>query len=260
MRLIYAVAGVYALGCVVFYWRGSREVTDLRRQLSQLRPQIREIARLKTEIDRTEASNLDLAELDRMRAEHRELIKLRGEVAGLRQYAAMDADHLRSEIESLEAERRNAGRAAELLETRRASRELSEKTLGVLMTYVDLLFITLETAETADDKFATSFEELERLIHEGPEMSEYVYRDMKVLRDVTLDGRSVKEAFEFMPQAAEAGKDGVETLLLRERVPRVLPDGGRARAYATTLARVEELISPDGDFAALEREKFQLGR
>jgi glycerophosphoryl diester phosphodiesterase len=254
IHLLYYITGVYALTCGLFYWHQTKGTDRLRQEQAQMRSTIEEAGDLRNKPAPRSGKALDREELIRLRSAHRELIKLRGQVASLREYASMDNVQIQSEIKSLTSEQHIEVQAAELLESRQGARKLSKATQQILRTYVQ----TLHGA--SDGPFATSFEELERSVLENPNLQSFWKNNLKELTAISPTGLSAKDTFEFLPQGLNARKYGNETLLLREKSPRAIPDGGWTRAYASSEAKVIELLSTTTDFTEAESQYLDLNR
>lgn len=248
MRLLLFLTVVYALACGLFYRAQFKEVKRLRQEQARMGPVVEEVVNLRKEHSSPSWPLLDQEELDRLRSAHRELIKLRGQVASLRQFASMDSVQIQSEIESLEREEVIEVQSAEVLEARQRALKLSKETKLALRTYIQTIY------GASDGAFATSFDELERSVLENPKLPWFLKSNLKDLKTMSLVGESVLNLFEILPEAVDARKYGVETLLLREKRPRALPDGGWTRAYASSDATVLELTSESPDFTEAEQE------
>jgi hypothetical protein len=113
------------------------------------------------------------------------------------------------------------------------------------------------------DRFPASADQLKTMIHQkiqrASERSIYFEDWLKQLEEGGYPAEAIS-LFEFIPHPTPPAKDDPPTLLLRERQPRSVPDGGWVRAYGTTQGKVLERTSTNGDFLSLEREWAVSGR
>ena len=97
----------------------------------------------------------------------------------------------------------------------------------------------------------TSFEQLEAKLAQLPENLRAVHaRRLSLTNQFGIPAQSSV----FMPQDRILTTRDGSVLLLRERTPRSLPDGGWVRAYGFVNGDVEQAFSKDGQFTKWERE------
>ncbi|MCW5559752.1 MAG: hypothetical protein KIT22_18200, partial [Verrucomicrobiae bacterium] len=243
-KLILGMAtGAAAVGALVWQQQRIGRLADdnvmLRQQIAAL-PRPAEAA----------PPNANLAELERLREEHAELLRLRGEVARLRQASAPAVQQSLQDAEAraAQAEAEAAAIKAEIaFRARRTQIVLAGKNLG----------LQARIFAQEHGQFPTSFEEMR-----------------PYLNDLINEGYLV-DHFEFFPQPRQISESEAQLILFREREPHLgpppalskeeaagmddtllnlNPGPGWARAYITADGSVHQRGSADGDFSQFERE------
>ena len=232
-----------------------REEQDLRLRNANLRQTLSDIQRLRQTNDGLTKLSIDPEELKRLRGEQRELMRLRAEVGELRRTACLTLPDFQNRIQTTLAEAEAAAKKADLIQARRAAKEQSA---AVQNTLNGLIWTVRQVAEpNAQPPFEngatlpTSFEQLEAKLAQLPEDLRAVHA--RRLSSTNQFGISA-QSFEFMPQDRTVTTRDGWVLLLRERSPRSLPDGGWVRAYGFVNGDVEQVFSKDGQFTKWERE------
>lgn len=178
-----------------------------------------ELNQLRAENQRLATSQVDAVELDRLRQQQTELLKLRGEVGVLRQDKIL-LDHLQQR--AAEQERRVAIRQASEVE-RNTARLLADSARAYLNRH--------------NDEFPTNFE---AMINELP----YLRTNVEQM-----------SRFEFFPHPRTISETEPGLILFREKKPRQLPDGQWVRVYTLADGSVHDPVTPDGNFEAFEKPR-----
>jgi hypothetical protein len=250
-------------------WHQRQEQARLQFQINRLRPQAEEAAALAL-AQQAEASNAtnnvepDAAELERLRAEHRELLRLRGEMSALRARGALSRENLEEKIREGRAETESAQRETELVLARQQAARVSKERMSTLSSYVS--WATLG-ARLSGGTIPRSWEEVQQSIDRpflptAKQTPERLERMRQHLRDwFTNTARNETHslaAFEFISAGGsvdwETPEAGRGVLFLREREPRPQPNGGWARAYGFLNGEVRQAISDSPDFTAWESQ------
>jgi len=250
-------------------WRQQAGRMELARQREQLKPLVEEADALAARLARQRSGPREIAtnELAQLRRDHQELLRLRGELAGLRARGRLTEDDLAQRIRLAQAETEEARRETELIAARRKAADVSKETLNVLSSYAHLV---VETARSSGAGFAQSWDDVGQALNRpwppnGRRTAERMQRIQQSLRRMFKDAAAESislAAFEFLPVPPGAdpkpGTPGAVSapaariLLLRELQPRPRPDGGWARAYAFADGNIREAISESGDFSEWE--------
>lgn len=239
------VAGAAAVGTLA--WQQQR-IVRLTDENTALRQQVAAISR-PAEVA---PPSVDLAELERLREGHAELLRLRGEVARLRQAAAPAANQRLQDAESrvAQAEAQTAAIRAEVaFRTHRVQIIQTGKALGLAARVF---------SNDHDGQFPTTFDEMQAGLN-------YVEKENY------LSDRSLLDRFEFFPQPRAIHDSESQRILFREREPRPIPPAalseeeaagfgpesmqpGWERAYVMADGSVQSPRSAHGDFSQAERE------
>ncbi len=212
----------------------------------------------------------DAAELARLREEHGELLRLRGEVTQLRRQPAGGGDtDLAQRLREVEA------RAADAEEALAPLKAASDATLKQILTqnagkslglaariyakdHGGLLPTTFEQFSTeiarlqADDKRERAAGKEEERIAMLAAGFQKVPKLLMVDEDARAD--EALKAFEFFPHEQVISERDADKILFREREPRRFLDGTWQRAYCFADGRPHTQSSPSGDFSGFERE------
>ena len=212
----------------------------------------------------------DAAELARLREEHGELLRLRGEVTQLRRQPAGGGDpDLAQRLREVEARAADAEEALAPLKaashatlkqilTQNAGKSLglaariyAEGHGGVLPTTFEQFSteITKLQAEAKRERVAEKEEELRAMLAAGfQKVPKLLVVDEDALADEAF------KAFEFFPHERVISERDADKILFREREPRRFLDGTWQRAYCFADGRPHTQSSPSGDFSGFERE------
>ncbi len=176
----------------------------------------------------------DTGELERLRSEHAELLRLRGEVARLRQDVSSALDKRRARVaESRAAE---AEASAALVVAMDAARQHSLQIVNS-MKYLGLAAHVF--ASDGQARFPTTFEEMRR--------------EMGLSADGTLPGGIAPDQFEFFAHDRVISLREPEMILFREKSARQLPDGSWQRIYCLVDGSVQTIGKLANDFSEFER-------
>ena len=244
-----ALCLVVVLGGFGFGWIRQQQILELRRKNAELKQTVAEIERCKQAAAVADQAHIDTNDLARLRQDWSELMRLRAEVSRLRPLAQLDLPQMEQESERLlEQVEREQQRGPQLLEDR-ATRLHS----SLVTNYLNfaLLHPMIRLAQEHGGKFPSSFSHAEQLINAAPKDSHWRFQGLWQTNELNpaeadLIGRSFSvstDDFEFVPSDQPLTLNGPAAPLLRERQDRVRPDGRRARAYAFTDGRVEEVLS-----------------
>jgi RNA polymerase sigma factor (sigma-70 family) len=173
------------------------------------------------------SSQADPNELSRLRQEHAELMRLRGEVGTLRRELAAAKTASLPVAKPLD---QDEGSGAD--DPEEQARQLSQNTINVMK---NLGLGARVFATDNSDQYPTNFVQMTNLM------------PAKLPGGLALDG------FEFMPHPRAISEREPELILFREKVPRQLPDGRWARAYTLADGEGVEQITSDGNFDAYEK-------
>ncbi|HTH48657.1 MAG TPA: sigma-70 family RNA polymerase sigma factor [Candidatus Limnocylindria bacterium] len=183
-----------------------------------------------------ESPRADLAELTRLREEHGELLRLRGQVAQLIQAnkGAAGTD-VTKRLQAAEARATLAEAEAAQVKAAEFSRQQSIRIINAMK---NLGLAARIFATDHGDRLPTTFDEIRDDI--GP--------DGKLPGGISLD------LFEFFPHERAISEGEPQLILFREKVARQLPNGKWDRTYCLVDGSVQSRGSDDGDFSQYERE------
>lgn len=244
---------VVALG-----WGGyqQQQVAALRRQQETLKPTVLEARALAEQIQSWRGMEVDAHELERLRARHLELLRLRGEIGELRRTAQLDPESAERERQALLEQASAVSREARRLEGILAAEDQSREAMQMLG---QAAAFTGALVKPNQGQIPSTWAEVRQQLEAWEQRVKGVDSGLSAgLRQVLLQQLPAIEArFDLVPVNPQLELDeqwGVanHTLMLRERVPREIPDQGWARGYAFLSGRLEEVTLKDGDFAAWE--------
>lgn len=251
--VILGVAGVWA-------WRENKRGLELARELAALRPLAEDAEALARKASAEPPANPDTNELRRLQSEHLELLRLRNEITGLNRHADLSPETLRQRIQE-SASRTDAARKATLvIEERTRAKDLADETVQALSHSI---FHLTEALKRTSGPVPVSWNDVRRIFESAVAgagaAAPSVQANLQALIE-NLDAaqqESVKPSdFEFVPVPATYRHDPAgappHLLILRERKPRRMPDGGWSRAYGFLDGTADMATSPDGDFSAWE--------
>lgn len=257
------VSAVILSGAFGFGWMRHHEVVALRRQNAELRQSITEIQEYKADSAHLAPATIDTNELNRLRAERSELMKLRSEVGQLRQIAKVEVPRVQEQVETLVAQANQTQKRGPELLAQRAAQQQSALTRDCLAGLTSAL---RAAAKRNGGRFPNSFAETEMMFNTAAQERRYlayVLSNMHYLPpwEAKLTGIPFSvsaRSFEFIPSGRPRTTNAPPMLLLREVTPRRLPDGRMARYYGFTDGQVKESISRDGDFSEWEQDQGRL--
>ncbi len=237
------LAGLVALGIM-----RQREIRELRLENSALRQQQAEAARLQVENGALANASVDLDELNRLRGEKNELLKLRAEATALRQFESVDRAGLEKQIRAAQSAAQAAQQRGDRLRADKKAQDLQKEIMRCLGQIQWLM--NAATAANQGNR-PMSMAELENVIKTMPLQN---HPDWARLFDPSGTNAVSLRSFEFIPTSGRA--DGASAQIsIRERVPRQLPDGTWARAYGFSDGHYEQAIVADGNFADWEQAR-----
>ena len=179
----------------------------------------------------------DIAELTRLRDEHAELLRMRGEVSRLRQSGPSGANDLSRRLQSAEARASQAEAEAALV----VAMQKSEAYTGAVINAGKNLGLAARIFATDHkDRLPTTFDEMRN--------------EMNLRPDGTFSGGISPDQFEFFPHERVISEAEPALILFREKAARQLPDGTWQRIYCLADGSVQTRHSADGDFSQIDRE------
>jgi hypothetical protein len=256
MKKVLPIVLLIALSAGAFAWlRQSAELQRLRDENETLQYQVSEAKRLARGIENVELPEVDPAELAQLQLVRGEVLRLRAEVAGLREAVRLNPEEAREElIALLDQAEQEKERAAFL----RAMREAEQADKPIQQALSRLIRACNDTARLTEGRMPRSFAELqatlEWLAEFGPadKRGMYAFEADRLLHDEPSFG-PVTDHFEFVPHAIPPRPSGPPVLVLRERRPRPLPDGTWMRYYGLSNGRIEPVILPENRFEEWEK-------
>ena len=219
-KLVVGAVGGLVVAAVLI--QQQRQVQELRRENAQLQQQV---AALAAGTGLQPAAEADDAA--RREAEQAELLRLRGEIAQLRQAGAGYGGQRARETQ--------AEAAAQQAIAMEAAREHSQNVIEALK---NLGLAARIFATDHQDRHPTTFDEIR------PEIP----ADGNFVGGVRLD------QFEFFPHERIISEQEPNLILFREKAARQLPDGTWERSYCMVDGSVQTLNNATGDFSAFEQE------
>jgi RNA polymerase sigma factor (sigma-70 family) len=220
-----------AVVATAFVWQ-QRNVDRIGEENSALR---RQVAGLAAEVESRKTSPAAAAdgELARLRDEHAELLRLRGEIARLRPAGETD---LAKRLQSAEARAKQAQTKADYLESfaRFSAHQGSVINASKILGLAARIFAT-----DHQDRFPTTFDEMKN--------------EMGLSAEGLLPGRISPDLFEFYAHDRVVTLEEPELIFFREKSPRQTPDGEFERIYCLVDGSVQNVPSPKGDFSEFEK-------
>ncbi len=255
--LVLGIAGAWA-------WRQEEQRSEWTREVAALRPLAQEAAELSRKWASQPPANPDTNELRRLQSDHLELLKIRDQITGLSRHADLSAETLRQRIEESKTRADRAQKEVNRIEERTRAKDLADATM---QAFGRAIFHLTEALKRTSGPIPASWNDVRRAYesagaHTVPGSSftpqQIEANNQALIRDLDAASQeSIKPAdFELLPVAATyrhdpAGKPP-HLIILRERKPRPLPDGGWMRAYGFLDGSVDVATSPDGDFTEWE--------
>jgi len=244
MKTGIAVSIILLFGSIVIA-RQHKNIGSLRQQNQSLAELESEIAGLRNQNLLLSNGNVDTNQLQRARAEHVELMKLRAQVSEVRR-AAKTPEEIGSAIQAIRSQIEVEKKGAELLWEQARAKVDSEKNVPALSTFSS---IVRELAKLHGE-FPNSIEQASQWAQSTRFQS---YFD--VMMTHTSPDIVPLSTFEFMSRAGSLKfGEARPSLYLRERQPRAQPEGGWKRAYAYSDKQTVEIALPDANFETWERD------
>lgn len=223
------VAAAVTAPLVYQEYRSSR----LGRENSSLRVQASDLPLWRDAYARFQEQQLFARELDQLRKDHDELLKLRSEVETLKTEDLQDKFAWQRRFDAARAGLAEANAATREIEDRIEAQELSIRRVK------DMKNIGLATrvwATDNDGKLPRTFQDLtNELALAGADLEAFI------------------EPYEFVEHGRAISISDSNLILFRERNPRKLPNGGWQRAYTMMDGSVQQVGSETGDFSEWER-------
>ncbi len=262
-RMRYLPATLALALATLFGWHQHRLRSAVEKETTALRSEDAERRRLEAQNRVWAALVVDTNELARLREQKLQLLRLRGRVGELRDDVGSGTGGIAERIEAVRAKTADVQREADLMEARMRAEDLSRSTYDAAAQYAQF---ARTAAMRNDGRLAVAWEEVRRQLEKPwpprPGMSpvnlERMRRSYLESFDHAVRNPIRPEAFELLPSPERYEQTNFDVnnriLLLRERVPRPLPDGGWARMYVFLGGHVEDAHSEDGDFSRWEAE------
>ncbi len=185
------------------------------------------------------SSKADLNELARLRDEHGELLRLRGQVAelmrGNKGSAGTDATR------RLQAAEARANQAEAAVAQVQAEELANGRSISIVNALKNLGLAARIFSVDHADRMPTTFDEMR------PEMG--------LSPQGTYPGGISPDLFDFPPHERPLSEQEPERILLREKVARQLPSGKWERCYLLTDGSVQRESNDDNDFSKFERDR-----
>jgi RNA polymerase sigma factor (sigma-70 family) len=234
-----AVSGLLVVGLGTPLALQHHAKRSLETENQALRQQVELVDQLRAENQLLAAVHMDAEEAERLRRDNAELHRLRGEVALLRreqeQVARVAAENAALR-ERLEAFATDTQASAMFLAEREAFREAGYERLNAAKSWA---FALITYAQRNDGQLPSSTAEALAFLPEAddPLPSEIEVELLYTGNWLEIEGHN-------------------RTLLLREKEPRLSPDGLWSRAYGFADGHSEMRTDPTGDFSAWEAERL----
>lgn len=228
-KLVVGIVGG-AVVATALTWQ-QRNTSRLAEENSALR---RQVAALSV-VAPAASPTADLAELTRLRDEHGELLRLRGQVAqlGLGKKGA-DGTDVTKRLQAAEARANHAEAEAAQVKAEEFARQQSIRIINAMKT---LGLVARIYATDHADRLPTTFDEIRDDI--GP--------------DGKLPGGLSPDLFEFFPHERVISEREPQLILFREKSARQLPNAKWERTYCMVDGSVQSEGSDNGDFGQFER-------
>ncbi len=243
---------VMVAGAVVAVWQRD-ERAKLEAELARLEQRRVESATVAVSAVQSGLAE-DPGELERLRGARHELMKLRGEIGELRARAVAASGT--GTVAELQQQAVAARAKADLLKARLEAKDSSERSRQAVSMACSLV---QAVAQQQEGRVPANWNELRAALDRPWKPEEEPRRGMILhLWESMRTGAIPPESLELLPVGERfdpAHRNAVGAILvLRERQPRALPDGGWARTYAFLSGETEEAQSRNGDFDAWERQ------
>jgi hypothetical protein len=253
---------IVSLGAIGL-WRQEVARRDVRREIARLKPLAEEAAVLRARQHEPAAKEPpDPTEVERLRRDHQELLRLRSEIGSLRERGGLSEQTLQQRIQQARTETAAAERETELVSARKKAADISKQVHETLESYAHLIKDTERFSRIAP---LNSWDDVRRALAsswppDGKRPIERIQRFQQSLNHLVVEATTSSiplTAFEFLPRspAGTSNSTGNSTkprLILREIQARPRPDGGWSRAYAFEGGKVLEATSDTGDFSEWE--------
>jgi hypothetical protein len=204
---------------------------------------------------------IDPFELHRLRESKIELLRLRGQIADLRQAVASAGRDPATETAELQARTDAARVEADQL---RRGLEFDKASSAASKGAQFAMNLATWAAQSRNGQAPASWVDVESLIRNLPRPGpDPVSEGMAGLWTHVQESGVHLDDFEIVPGLRRSGpsRRGVTSapLIVRERTPREVPppQGGWARFYGFPDGGIEEVVSPDGSFQAWEQQNLQ---
>ncbi len=231
-KLAVGILGGVAVAAA-FVWQ-QRNLNRIGEENAGLRRQVASLA-AEAESRKTAPAAVADGELARLRDEHAELLRLRGEIARLRTAGETD---LSKRLHSAEARATTAETTAAFL---RAAKDAREHSANIVNAMKNLGLAARIFSVDHKGRYPTTMEEMKSELSQalGP--------------DGTFMGAVSPALFEFFPHERAVTEEEPEFILFREKIPRQMPEGVYERNYCLTDGSVQTISSPNGDFSEFEK-------
>ena len=246
-RILTIIIGLISITAVAFFRIQSDSKSELEKEQRRLKTRIGEMTQAINEIEKLRQITVDVAELEAKRQQHRELMKLRSDVADLREMTAHESEILRADIQRLRLARQDEIRAIEQVYAKTETREWANDMREILRSYLSMI------DRVAVDTFPRSHAEFVEMLNQHPKRERFERYWQSLTKTAAEKGYPLNPTFEYIPHAAPLNRDSPERPLLREKEPHQLSDGTWARHYGTTGIDSGQLTSATSDFTEIER-------
>jgi hypothetical protein len=226
-----------------FYQR--HEIAGLRSSIAVQQAASRD--HLKTNAEDAEAAKVDLAELERLRADKLALMKLRGEISELRKMGNYTPAQVEAKLKDARSELAREQKRAEDLAAKKNEYLFGKMAKAAFAQAGSGLHQLLAPDELL---LPQSSDDFKHRINALPEYNPYREQLLALINPTNQFG--VPQFIEVLPSKKIVSHN--RSLVLRERQPRQLPDGRWARYYSSTDGHVEEVILPDPHFETWEQQ------
>ncbi len=243
MKTILLCATILAVACAIG-WKQHQQLAGINRDNALLKASLRQIESIKQRRAKMSAASVSTNDLQRLRAEHLELMRMRAEIGRLHEAQKIDLPQIQKEVEAIEAQAAVTKQRGNDLTALREADIQSGRMVQAFAAFMHGIVFPL--AASNGRKFPTSRAEIEMLMNALP--------PEKRARLAVVDLDRSFALFEFIPYERRLTLDDPPMLLLREKSPRPMPDGGFARYYGFSDKHVEEARVPTANFANWESE------
>lgn len=225
----------------------SNEIERLKKDHRHLKTKFHEMTAAAKDLEALKEIRFDPEQLKTRQEHHRELMKVRAQVARLREQTQTASQTLRENIERLTLAQKAELEAIDRIQAERDTRKWAKDTRRLIRSYLNVI------DRISKDTFPSSRSEFEeRLQHHSDQGQLRAYWE-SIAREAQEKGYPLDATFEFVPTEFSIERSSPERLILRERTPRQLPDGNWGRYYGTTRMNSGQLTSSSPDFTEAER-------